>query len=53
MLLALVNADVKFLCVDLGTNGRISDGAVWGKSKLKEALENEELNIPEATALPV
>ncbi|GFY54604.1 protein ALP1-like [Trichonephila inaurata madagascariensis] len=32
----------------LGTNGRVSDGGVWGKSKLKQAITNGDMNIPEA-----
>ena len=38
VLLALVDANLKFLFVDVGTNGRISDGGVWGKSQLKKAI---------------
>ncbi|GFQ64629.1 protein ALP1-like [Trichonephila clavata] len=52
MLLALVDANLKFLSVDVGTNGRASDGGVWGKSKLRQAATNGELNIPGAAALP-
>ncbi|GFW61155.1 protein ALP1-like [Trichonephila clavipes] len=38
VLLALVDANLKFLYVDVGTNGRVSDGRVWGKSKLRGKL---------------
>ncbi|GFW89955.1 protein ALP1-like [Trichonephila clavipes] len=38
--------------VDVGTNGRVSDGGVWGKSKLRQAITNGDMNIPEAAALP-
>ncbi|GFY41288.1 RNA-directed DNA polymerase from mobile element jockey [Trichonephila inaurata madagascariensis] len=48
VLLALVDANLKFLFVDVGTNGRVSDGGVWGKSKLKQAITNGDMNIPEA-----
>ncbi|GFX22000.1 protein ALP1-like [Trichonephila clavipes] len=52
VLLALVDANLKFLYVDVGTNGRASDGGVWGKSKLRQAITNGDINIPEAAALP-
>ncbi|GFT37789.1 DDE Tnp4 domain-containing protein [Trichonephila clavipes] len=52
VLLALVDANLKFLYVDVGTNGRVSDERVWGKSKLKQAIVNGDMNIPEAAALP-
>ncbi|GFX33998.1 protein ALP1-like [Trichonephila clavipes] len=52
VLLALVHANLKFLYVDVGTNGRVSDGGVWGKSKLRQAITNGDMNIPEAAALP-
>ncbi|GFY66279.1 protein ALP1-like [Trichonephila inaurata madagascariensis] len=52
VLLAVVDANLKFLYVDVGTNGRVSDGGVWGKSKLRQAITNGDMNIPEAAALP-
>lgn len=52
VLLAVVDADLKFIFVDVGTNGRISDGGVWAKSNLKAAIENNSLNIPNADVLP-
>ncbi|GFR31168.1 DDE Tnp4 domain-containing protein [Trichonephila clavata] len=52
VLLTLVDANLKFLFVDVGANGRVSDAGGWGKSKLRQAVTNGELNIPEAAALP-
>ncbi|GFY46006.1 protein ALP1-like [Trichonephila inaurata madagascariensis] len=52
VLLVVVDANLKFLYVDVGTNGRVSDGGVWGKSKLRQAITNGDMNIPEAAALP-
>ncbi|GFV33301.1 DDE Tnp4 domain-containing protein [Trichonephila clavipes] len=46
------DANLKFLYIDVGTNGRVSDGGVWGKSKLRQAITNGDMNIPEAAALP-
>ncbi|GBN79263.1 hypothetical protein AVEN_87622-1 [Araneus ventricosus] len=51
VLMALVGADLKFLFVDVGTNGRISDGGVWAKCKLKSALEKNKIKIPKANFL--
>ncbi|GFY21264.1 protein ALP1-like [Trichonephila clavipes] len=46
------DANLKFLYVDVGINGRVSDGGVWGKSKLRQAITNGDMNIPEAATLP-
>ena len=40
VLLALVDANCKFMYVDVGCNGRISDGGVYGSSSLSKAIEN-------------
>ena len=52
VLLALVDADYRFLYVDIGCNGRISDGGVFRNSKFFQALENNALDIPKADFLP-
>ena len=52
MLLALVDADYKFLYVDIGCNGRVSDGGVFKNSSLYAALENNTLHLPNRKALP-
>lgn len=46
MLLALVDSHCNFLFIDVGSNGRISDGGVYRESKLNSALTNNSLNIP-------
>lgn len=51
MLLALVDADYKFLYVDIGCNGRVSDGGVFKNSTLFSALENNTLHIPSPKAI--
>ena len=51
VLLALVDADYKFIYVDIGTNGRVSDGGVLKQSTLGKALENSELSIPQPSPL--
>ena len=46
VLLALVDADYKFIYVDVGCNGRISDGGVYRNSSLSQAIDNNLLNLP-------
>ncbi|XP_026476143.1 protein ANTAGONIST OF LIKE HETEROCHROMATIN PROTEIN 1-like [Ctenocephalides felis] len=51
VLMALVNADYKFLYIEVGCNGRVSDGGVYANCSLSACLENKSLNIPEAKPL--
>lgn len=53
VLLALVDANYNFLYVDVGCQGRISDGGVFKHTRLYKKLERNELNIPEPKALRV
>ena len=46
VLLAVVDANYKFLYVDVGCNGRVSDGGVFRNSSLSTALEGNSLNTP-------
>ena len=50
--MALVDGDYKFKYVDVGCNGRISDGGVFKNCSLSTALEANQLNIPKAAPLP-
>lgn len=50
--MAIVNANYQFLMVDVGANGRISDGGVLYYTKFWEKLQNNTLNIPPPTCLP-
>lgn len=52
VLLALVDANYNFLYVDIGCQGRISDGGVFRNSSLYEALRNESINLPTPRPLP-
>jgi hypothetical protein len=47
VLMAVSDAEYKFIFVDVGTNGRISDGGVWNKCALKNAIESGILEIPD------
>lgn len=46
VLLAIVDADLKFVYVDVGTNGRVGDAAIWNKTNLKRCLDQGKLKIP-------
>ena len=46
VLLALVDANYKFIYADVGCNGRISDGGVFRNSTLSKAISTNLLNIP-------
>ncbi|XP_031334954.1 putative nuclease HARBI1 [Photinus pyralis] len=52
VLLALVDSEYKFLYVDVGVNGRISDGGVYRESSLKKGIDRNLLNFPEDRHLP-
>jgi hypothetical protein len=46
LLLGLVDANYKFVYVDVGASGRAGDAGVISESSLKEALENDLLDVP-------
>lgn len=50
--MALADANYKFVYIDVGCKGRISDGGVYNRSTLHIALEQNTLNIPNARCLP-
>lgn len=52
VLMAIVNADYEFTLVDVGTNGRISDGGVIENTTFYEKLKSNCLHIPTASAVP-
>ncbi|XP_076549178.1 uncharacterized protein LOC143306597 [Osmia lignaria lignaria] len=51
VLLSVVDANYNFLFVDVGCQGRISDGGVFNNSSLYRAMEEKKLNIPAAIRL--
>ena len=51
MLLAIVDANYRFIYTDIGCNGRISDGGVYRNCNIAKALENNSLSIPQASYL--
>ncbi|XP_063231370.1 uncharacterized protein LOC134535920 [Bacillus rossius redtenbacheri] len=52
VLLALVDAEYKFLYVNVGVNGRMNDAGVFRESDLSEALLGGTLNLPKSRPLP-
>lgn len=52
VLLAVVDANYKFICVNVGCQGRISDGGVFKNMSFYKKLINNELNLPDDTSLP-
>lgn len=51
VLLALADANCLFTIVDIGAEGRRSDGGIFHDSELKKQLENNYLNLPKAKSI--
>ena len=41
VLMAVANANYEFIYIDVGANGRVSDGGVWGNCTLSKCLDEE------------
>ncbi|PNF18595.1 hypothetical protein B7P43_G06252 [Cryptotermes secundus] len=52
VLLALVDANYKFVVVDIGGYGKSSDGGIFSNSVFGKRLEESRLNIPEPRPVP-
>ena len=48
LLLALVDADYKFVWIELGGKGHMSDAQIFGDSELSNGLKEETLGLPAA-----
>ena len=48
----ILDYDYKFLFVDVGCQGCISDGGVYRNSYFYQALEKEQLNLPDPKPFP-
>ncbi|KAM4015345.1 uncharacterized protein ACNLHF_002001 [Anomaloglossus baeobatrachus] len=46
VLMALVNANYEFIFVDVGMNGRVSDGGVFEQTRFGNRLNNCDLHLP-------
>ncbi|KAL2097890.1 hypothetical protein ACEWY4_007097 [Coilia grayii] len=52
VLMALVDADLKILAVQIGDYGRCSDGGVFANSALGRGLQNKTLDLPAPEFIP-
>ncbi|XP_028418701.1 uncharacterized protein LOC114544198 [Dendronephthya gigantea] len=51
ILFAMVDANYKFIYIDVGTAGRAGDAGVFADSALNKALRTNSLDLPDAVAL--
>ena len=51
LLLALVDANYKFIYVDVGVSGRAGDAGMFAESSLKQSLDNNTMNLPPAETI--
>lgn len=52
VLLAICDANSDFIYVDIGRNGRVSDGGVWDMSDMNVCIENGNAGLPPDSKLP-
>ncbi|XP_071834895.1 uncharacterized protein [Apostichopus japonicus] len=52
VLLALVDADYKFLWVNVGAEGSASDAQIFNHSQLRDLIEGDDLGFPRPCPLP-
>lgn len=52
VLMAVVDANYCFMYVNVGCQGRISDGGVFKNTSFYKKMENNDLNLPEPEPLP-
>ena len=52
VLMAVADADYKFLYVDIGAEGGASDGGTWSDCSLHDAVEDQRAGVPQPEPLP-
>jgi hypothetical protein len=52
VLLAIVDADYKFMYIDVGANGAGSDGGIFAQTDVRELFEDGTIGLPPPSPLP-
>ncbi|KAJ8685853.1 hypothetical protein QAD02_021646 [Eretmocerus hayati] len=52
VLLAIVDAQLRFIYVDIGTNGRASDRGIWNNCAFKQCMDSQKIPFPGPSRLP-
>ena len=52
VLMAVANSDYEVIYADIGGNGRVSDGGIWGDCTLRNGIENGTIGLPGPKNLP-
>nr|CAH7719380.1 unnamed protein product [Callosobruchus chinensis] len=52
VLMAIVGADYKFICVGIGGYGKNSDSGIFEASNMGRRFENGKMNMPNGKSLP-
>ena len=52
VLMAVAGPDYECIYADVGTNGRVSDGGVWNKCGLSQAIDEGAISLPPPKCLP-
>ncbi len=52
VLMALVDADYKFIWIDVGANGCVSDAQIFNSSELYECIESCDIGLPADAPVP-
>jgi len=50
--MAIANSNYEFIIVDIGANGRVSDGGVFSNSSFYKNFQEKKIKIPEPDYLP-
>ena len=52
VLLGLVDADYKFIWVNIGAPGACSDAQIWNQSDLRQYIDDDKIHVPPAEPIP-